>query len=400
MPAKETLREFKARIASMRIDELLERFPQSKPTLYNHFGASCFDCPAAAEENVACAIRVHDSLEEEFYADLAEALEIELDKVPSLMNEDFESKPWKNLERSQPCVVALGLFDGVHLGHRAILNRTLEAAERLKMDSVVFSFRNHPRTVIAGNGSPAPRLLVTVERRYRLMQEAGVGAILSPEFTKEWAQTPAEVFARVFLAETLKAHLVIVGFNYCFGRKAEGRTQHLLEFGDRFGFEVEIVPPFQVGGEEVSSTRVRNAILAGNLDEARRLLGRPHELTGTVVAGEGRGKSLGFPTANIAPDLPPLLPQGVYAVQVHRGAVDNESPLGNGMFFLGPRKTFGESEDRATVEVHVFDFEGDLYGERLRLELVAKVRDGMKFESADELSRQLDRDRSSCKELL
>lgn len=316
------------------------------------------------------------------------------------MNEASASTPWKNLQRSAPCSVALGLFDGVHLGHRAILERTLETARNLKVDSAVFSFQNHPRTVVAGNGSPAPRLLITPERRYRLMKEAGVEKVLSPEFTQEWAQTPAEVFARDFLSETLKARKIIVGFNYCFGRKAEGRTRHLLEFGDRFGFEVEIVPPFQIGGEEVSSTRIRNAILAGDLDEARGLLGRPHELGGTVVVGDGRGKALGFPTANLDPDLPPLLPQGVYAVRVHRGPVDNETPLGEGMFFLGPRRTFGESEDRASVEVHVFDFEGDLYGDRLRLEIMAKVREGMKFEGARELSQQLERDRIVCKERL
>lgn len=316
------------------------------------------------------------------------------------MNDILESKPWKDLKRTAPCVVALGLFDGVHLGHRAILTQTLAAARRLKIGSVVFSFRNHPRTVVAGNGSPAPRLLITPERRYHLMREAGVDDILSPEFTKEWAQTPAEFFAEDFLVETLQARHVIVGFNYCFGRKAEGRTRHLIEFGDRFGFNVEIVSPFQIGEEEVSSTRVRNAILAGDLDEARRLLGRPHELGGKVAPGDGRGKSLGFPTANLDPDLPPLLPQGVYAVRVYRGPVDSETPLGEGMFFLGPRRTFGESEDRTSVEVHVFDFDGDLYGERLRLEIFAKVREGMKFEGAQELICQLQHDRTVCKEWL
>lgn len=302
-----------------------------------------------------------------------------------------KSPPWAGLSLPAPSAIALGLFDGVHVGHQEILRRTLTVAEKVSLPAAVFSFQNHPKAVLGNGPEGAPRLLVPPKRREELLRAFGMSEVLMPEFTREWAETPAETFAREFLAETLRVRHVVVGFNYCFGRRAEGRARDLQGFGERHGFGVEIVPPFLLDGEEVSSTRIRLAIQAGDLASANRLLGRPHELSGTVIRGDGRGVRLGYPTANLAPDLPPLLPPGVYAVEV-QGA----EPLGFGLFFLGPRRTFGEAESVSTVEVHILDYAGDLYGRRLRIGVLGRVRGAMKFPGPTELIEQIRKDREAC----
>jgi riboflavin kinase/FMN adenylyltransferase len=230
------------------------------------------------------------------------------------------------------------------------------------------------------------------------MKQLGVRRILIPDFSRAWAETSAEDFARGFLCEALRAKYVAIGFNYHFGRRAEGRAADLVRFGSALGFEVDVVPAFCVDGEEISSTRIRESIRAGHLEEPYRLLGRPHELCGTVVRGEGRGRTLGYPTANLEPDLQPLLPPGVYAVLVYRDDVGEEIPLAGGMLFRGPRRTFGEPKDARSVEVHLFDFEGDLYGAHLRLEVFTKIREGKKFDSPEGLIRQLGLDRAACED--
>jgi riboflavin kinase/FMN adenylyltransferase len=292
--------------------------------------------------------------------------------------------------------VALGVFDGVHAGHREILGRTVGAADRQGIDPIVFSFRNHPRSVLRGEDESVPRLLVTPERRIELIKQQGIREVVCPEFTWGWAKTPARSFVEEFLVGALRARHVVAGFNYCFGNKAEGRTKDLIDYGQRYGFGVEIVSACEVDGGEVSSTRIREAIIAGDLDLARHLLGRPHEFSGTVIEGDGRGRELGFRTANLQPDLAPLLPLGVYAVRAQIQGRDNKL---SGMFFLGPRKTFGENDARS-AEVHLFDFEEDLYGRHIRLEVHRKIREGRKFETREDLIRQLEKDREACQEVL
>lgn len=301
--------------------------------------------------------------------------------------------PWSGLKPSGPGVIGLGLFDGVHVGHQEILRRVREGAHRLGCPSRVFSFRNHPLTVLGTVDTHPPRLLVSAARRRELMEGYGIDEVLLPEFTYEWSQTPAETFAREVLAETLKARHVVIGFNYCFGRKAEGRAADLVRFGEQFGFTVETVPAFQVGGIDVSSTRIRKAVSGGEIEEAFNLLGRPHEMTGLVIQGDGRGAILGYPTANITPELEPLLPNGVYAVHVH---IPGDSKVHRGMFFLGPRKTFGESDIHRSAEAHLIDYHGDLYGKKIRIDFIGRIRKAIKFGGVDELVEQLDRDQESC----
>lgn len=311
-----------------------------------------------------------------------------------------DRKPWEGIESPEPCVAALGLFDGVHIGHRAILSKTCERSAEAGLPSLVLSFRNHPQTVLSPPGKPPPRLLVTPERRAELIREMGINQVLLPEFTREWSQTRAESFAADFLVNYLKVRHVVIGFNYCFGRKAEGRAEQMEEFGERFGFGVGVVEPVKAGDGDVSSTRIRDHLLAGEIQEAALLLGQPHELSGVVIPGDGRGKALGYPTANIEPDLAPLIPEGVYAVNVLMERTGAKAVrLAPGMFFLGPRKTFGETDQDRTAEVHLIDYEGDLYGKRLRLEFLGRTRGAMKFDGPEKLVEQLGKDREDCEVL-
>ncbi len=310
------------------------------------------------------------------------------------------TEPWQTLSLPGPSVIALGLFDGVHRGHQEILRRTRETASRQHLLPAVFTFSNHPRSVLNNHPSPSPRFLIPLERRIELLKEAGIVQVLIPEFTPAWSSTPPEVFARKFLVQKLGVQAVVVGFNYCFGRQASGRAADLVEYGKRFGFKTEVVPPFLCDGEEVSSTRIRNAIQAGRIAEANRLLGRPYEVSGAVIQGDQRGRTLGFPTANIQPELPPLLPLGVYAVEVHEKTDQGNTLLGSGMFFIGPRKTFYEEESIPTLEVHLFHFDKDLYGKHLRVGILGWIRPPKRFSGAEELIRQIERDQADCQKII
>lgn len=303
------------------------------------------------------------------------------------------AKPWDPIRKETPCAIGLGLFDGVHVGHQEIIKRVLAASGRMGVVSRIFSFQNHPLTVLGTADYHPPRFLVAPYRRRELMEEMGIEEVLLPEFTLQWSQTPAEIFAKEVLAETLKAKHVVIGFNYCFGRKAEGRATDMVHFGEEFGFSVETVPAYQVDGIDVSSTRIRKAVKDARIEEAFRLLGRPHELSGLVIQGDGRGTLLGYPTANMSPELEPLIPNGVYAVHVH---IPGDSRVRCGMFFVGPRRTFGESDIHRSVEVHILDFEGDLYGKKIRIGFLGRIRKAVKFANPDELVEQLERDRENC----
>jgi riboflavin kinase / FMN adenylyltransferase len=309
---------------------------------------------------------------------------------------NVQALPWHGLSLPGPSVIALGLFDGVHRGHQEILRRTRETGRDQNLLTAVFTFSNHPRMVLNHQSTHPPRFLIPVDRRIELFKEAGISQVLIPEFTHGWSDTPPEVFAKAFLSMKLGVRSVVVGFNYCFGRRASGTASDLVDFGKRFGFTTEVVPPFLCDGEEVSSTRIRNDIQNGRIAEANRLLGRPYEISGKVIQGDQRGRTLGFPTANIEPELPPLLPLGVYAVEVYEKGFQGNTPLGPGMFFIGPRRTFYGEEPNPTLEVHLLHFNGDLYGKLLRVGILGWIRPPKRFSGADELIRQIERDQIAC----
>jgi len=281
-----------------------------------------------------------------------------------------------------PRAVTIGVYDGLHQGHRhviALLRR--RAAELGGLECVAVTFDPHPLTVVAPEH--APRLLTGIEHRLELLAEAGLDLAAVLPFDEVMRRQTSAAFAAAVLSGALQARLVVVGEDFRFGHQRTGNVASLAELGDAHGFAAEVVP--LVGGQApMSSTRIRAMVAAGDLAGAAEALGRPHEVRGRVVAGEGRGRRLGFPTANVA--VPAELarpPAGVYAVQ----AGPRGGALGPAVANLGTRPTFGG--DGETLEVHLLEAPGDLYGVTLRVAFVARLRDERRFAGPADLARQI-----------
>jgi riboflavin kinase/FMN adenylyltransferase len=280
---------------------------------------------------------------------------------------------------ARPSVVALGVFDGVHLGHRAILDAAVARA-RTHGTAVACTFDPHPAEVLQPDRAPLP--IITLDERLALIAATGVAVTVVVPFTTALAAMEPEAFVTDVLVDRLGAREVVVGFNHRFGRGARGDARLLRELGVRAGFHVEVVPPTDVDGTPVSSSAIRAALQRGDLDVAARLLGRPYFVSGEVVEGAGRGRTLGFPTANIAAERPLLVPPGVYACRLHVGEA-----LHGAVLNAGVRPTFGEKI--FALEAHVLDFSGDLYGRAVRVDFVRRLRDERKFPGVDALKAQI-----------
>lgn len=297
-------------------------------------------------------------------------------------------------------VVTVGTFDGVHVGHQAIIRYLVRRARDKQGSSVVVSFSPHPREVVHDQEVP---LLTTIDERGDAMEELGVDRFIVVPFTKEFSRLKAEEFVRAILIERIGLQEIVIGYDHAFGRDRRGDAELLEELGKESGFTVDVIPPQVVEEHVVSSSEIRDLIGKGDVAMARQLLDRPYSLRGRVVEGDGRGKQIGFPTANIQVDHPrKVIPAvGVYAVEV-RIISDGQSqgddqPL-MGMMNIGYRPTFGRRD--LSIEVHLLDFDGDLYGRDLRVEFVARMREERRFESKEALVEQLSADRSRCKQLL
>lgn len=289
-------------------------------------------------------------------------------------------------------VLALGNFDGVHLGHQRLLRGGLEVATEKGLELAVLLFEPHPMQVLF----PEKFLgfLTTKEKQMEIFEEIGVDRVYLLPFTKEVAAISPEQFVRDFLPRMGVEH-VVVGFNYSFGAKGKGTPENLQVYGQEYGFGVSILQPQVLEGMVISSTAVRKALQEGNVQLAQEFLGRPHCIVGKVVKGEQRGRQLGYPTANIQIHEGLLIPKrGVYAVWAWIG--DQKVP---GMMNIGMKPTFHE-EYQLTVEVHFFDFHGDLYDKELTIYLEDKIRDECKFASKDELIKQLELDAKQTRDLL
>lgn len=294
---------------------------------------------------------------------------------------------------SRGSVVSVGVFDGVHLGHQAILARNTAGARELGAQSTVVTFRDHPKAVLLGR---APRTLTSLEHRLELFRRAGVEHTLALTFDDELRRVDARAFAREVLVGGLGARRLVLGFDSKFGHDREG-TPELMR---SLGYDVEVVPEVLVAGRPVSSTAIREAVELGDLDGAARMLGRPVAVYGDVVAGDALGRRLGFPTANL--DLHHELrpPPGVYACRVHRTGEPLPAPH-PAVANIGFRPTLSEAAPAsARVEVHLLDFDGDLYGEFLEVEFVARLRDEQRFAGPAELAAQIERDVAAARILL
>ncbi len=288
-------------------------------------------------------------------------------------------------------VVTVGNFDGVHLGHRAILGLVCQRAQELDCQPVALTFDPHPMKVLNPEGNL--RLLTTPAQKIELLKSAGLSVVVVP-FTREFAAIPAREFVRKYFLERLKAREVVVGHDYCFGYKREGNIELLKEMGQALGFTVQVVWAVEVDSAVVSSSLIRAMLRLGKVREANNLLGRAYGVTGQVVAGKGRGaKLLGVPTANLTPENDLLPASGIYAVWVKR-----DSQRLPGVANIGTCPTFDNQD--LTLEVHLLDFNGDLYGESLQVEFAARLREERRFPSIGDLAAQIRADMAEARRVL
>ena len=300
---------------------------------------------------------------------------------------------WEDIERDDSSVVTVGTFDGVHRGHQAILDYLLRRAEQRAGTSTLISFDPHPRSVVHDQKVP---LLTTVEERAELLEAYGLDRFVVVPFTSAFSSLDAREYVEQVLVEGVGLSEITVGYDHRFGKGREGDVDLLRSMGQEYAFDVDVIPAQEVHDHVVSSSSIR-ALLAddGDVEEAADLLGRPYRLSGGVERGEGRGRKIGFPTANLHLDPDKLVPAiGVYAVAVTLPGGDTRP----GMMNIGRRPTFDGMD--VTVEVHLLDFEGDLYGEALSVQFLQRLREERKLESADALAVQLSEDKRHCKRVI
>jgi riboflavin kinase/FMN adenylyltransferase len=294
-------------------------------------------------------------------------------------------RPLRSTKR--PLVMAIGFFDGVHRGHRRVIGHAVRRARAMGGEAWVLSFERHPLEVLSPGS--APPLLTTNRHKSRLLEPLGVnGCVLMP-FDRRIAAVSPEAFVRRLHRDAPALRVICVGEGWRFGRHGAGDTNRLAELARALGIQVKVVPPVNHGVEPISSTRIRRAVLAGRLDRAAALLGRPFSLLGTVVRGRQVGRTLGRPTANLRTANEVLPPPGVYAVRVRLGRRDRL-----GVANVGTRPTFFPDGRAApvAVELHILDFRGDLYGRELEARFLSRIRGERRFASAAALQRRITRD--------
>ena len=298
------------------------------------------------------------------------------------------SRLLKFSSRYPDIVVALGMFDGVHIGHQSIIRRAVELAHSIKGTPMVFTFSNHPLEVLAPEHTPL--LIGSRELRQRILEELGVEVLLELTFTRNLAKRTPEQFLQL-LERDFAPRYVVTGPNYTFGRMGKGTGRMLVREGRRYGFRAEVCSAVLQDGRPVSSTRVRALLAEGNLELVNEFLGRPFTYISRVVHGDRRGRALGFPTANLViPETSAMLPNGAYAV-----LAEVRGQKYRGLANIGSNPTFEGIRNRR-LEVNIQDFSQDIYNELIAVEFLGKLREQQKFSSADHLVRQLRKDREQA----
>ncbi|WP_044556024.1 bifunctional riboflavin kinase/FAD synthetase [Shewanella piezotolerans] len=296
------------------------------------------------------------------------------------------------LPQHHGCVLTIGNFDGVHRGHAEVINRLVEKAKHLDLPAVVMTFEPQPQEFFRGENAPAR--LSLLRDKVMLLDELSIERMLCINFNKKFADYTAEDFVEQLLVKALGVKYLVVGDDFCFGKQRQGNFDMLRKAGEKFGFAVVSTQSFVLGDKRVSSTEVRRLLAEGNMEQARRLLGHPFILSGKVAHGQKIGRTIGFPTANIALKRKVTPVRGVFAVKLYW---DN-SDIYEGVANVGFRPTVNGQV--CQLEVHLFDFDGDLYGKTVEVELVAKIRDEQPFGSLDALKKQIKNDADRAKALL
>lgn len=289
-------------------------------------------------------------------------------------------------------VVTVGIFDGVHKGHKYIIERLFEISERLHGNPVIVTLWPHPRHIL-NNDSSETRLITTFDEKIKILSDLKVEHLVILEFTKEFSRMPACDFMEKILVGEIGIHHLIVGYNHRFGSDREGDITRIKECAEKFGFTAEQLKPYQEKAGEISSSEIRKALIAGDVKSANKMLGHRFFISGTVIGGSRRGRSIGFPTANLSSGhyLKILPKDGVYAV-----GVETEYGRSKGMLNIGIRPTVNDNPDHKTIEVHIIDFDKEIYGQKIHLYFIERIRDEMKFQSIELLREQLVRDKADA----
>lgn len=293
-----------------------------------------------------------------------------------------------------PSVLTIGTFDGVHIGHQRILEKLKSDARQCQLESVLLSFSPHPRTVL--KPSIPLKLIDTIKEKIRKIESVGINSLIIHPFSISFSQLSASEFVSTILFDKLNVKKLVIGYDHRFGRNREAGVDTLIKFSKKFGFEVSVIPVQEIRDISISSTKIRNALVIGDIEQANSYLGAPYTIEGMVVKGNAIGRKIGFPTANILIDESnKLLPAcGVYLVQTD---ICNKSKFG--MMNIGNRPTIND-QNQITIEVHLFDFDRNIYSQFIRVSVLMRIRNQKKFNRLEALKDQLIIDRKRCHKLI
>jgi len=291
-------------------------------------------------------------------------------------------------------VVTIGTFDGVHLGHRKILERVCNIAETTNGTSVIITFWPHPRLVLYPKETDL-KLLSTFKEKAKVLQDFGIDHLIKIPFTESFARLTSQEFIVNILVKAVGTKKLVIGYDHRFGKDREGGFQHLVDNANNYGFEVEEIPRQEVANIGISSSKIRKALFEGEIESANEFLGRPYNISGQVVTGDQIGRDMGFPTANIlVNDQFKLIPSvGIYAVKVE---ISGEAF--KGMLYIGSRPTLNRS--RQSIEVNIFDFDKNIYDEKIDIFFYSQLRKDAKFKNIDQLKAQLEKDKIAANHAL
>ncbi|WP_375578097.1 bifunctional riboflavin kinase/FAD synthetase [Marivirga tractuosa] len=301
---------------------------------------------------------------------------------------------FENLEGIKNAVVTIGTFDGIHLGHQEIISRIIELAKSVDGETALVTFWPHPRYVLSSNHEDM-KLLTTFDEKAEILAQLGLDHIVRINFTKEFSQWTSEQFIQRIIISALHTKRLVIGYDHRFGKDREGGFEHLKKHSDRYGFQVEEISKQTIDDVGISSTKIRNAVDAGKVELAHDFLGRFYEINGEVVSGDKIGKTLGFATANIKiEESYKLVPaDGAYAV-----IAEIKSKQYKAMLNIGYRPTVDGKSKK--IEANLFDFSDEIYGEKIKISFIKRLRDEIKFDSKDELSNQLQKDKEKAMQIL
>ncbi len=301
---------------------------------------------------------------------------------------------YENLEGIKNAVVTIGTFDGIHLGHQEIISRIIELAKSVNGETALVTFWPHPRYVLSPNNENM-KLLTTFDEKAEILSQLGLDHIVKVNFTKEFSQWTSEQFIQRIIISALHTKRLVIGYDHRFGKDREGGFEHLKKHSDRYGFKVEEIPKQTIDDVGISSTKIRNAVDEGKVELAHDFLGRFYEINGKVVSGDKIGKTLGFATANIHVEEPyKLVPaDGAYAV-----IAEINSKQYKGMLNIGYRPTVDGKTKK--IEANIFEFNDNIYGEKIKVSFIKRLRDEIKFDSKAELSNQLQKDKEKAMQIL